>query len=78
MATSQNGLAQECNNICNEIDIPEITNNNVLSKRQMKSAIQEAMTEQIKNDMLSFRKVADKGSDDSSDDNYLDTLKNLD
>ena len=30
MATGLNGLAHECNNICNEIDIPEVTNNNIL------------------------------------------------
>ena len=60
--------------ICNEIDIPEITNNNILSKRQMKSTIQEAITEQIKNNMLSFRKVAERVSDDSSDNNYLDRM----
>ena len=35
MAIGLNGLAHECNNICNEINIPEITNNNVLFKRQI-------------------------------------------
>ena len=44
IAIGLNGLAHECNNICNEINIPEITsNNNVLSKRQIKSAIQKAI-----------------------------------
>ena len=52
MATVLNGLAHECNNICKELDIPEITNNNVQSKRPIKSTIQEAITEQNKNDML--------------------------
>ena len=51
IATGLNGLAHECNNICKEIDIPEIINNNVLSKRQIKSTIKEAITEQNKNDM---------------------------
>ena len=74
MATGLNGLAHECNNICNEIDIPEITNNNVLSKRQIKSQIQEAITEQNKNNMQSFRKVSDRMSDDPSDTNYLDRM----
>ena len=74
IATGLNGLAHECNNICNEIDIPEITGNNVLSKRQIKSTIQGAITEQINNNMLSFRKVAERVSDDSSDNNYLDRM----
>ena len=74
MATGLNGLAYECNDICNEIDKPEVTNNNVLSKRQIKSIIQEAITEQNNNNMLSFRKVADRVSDDSSDNNYLDRM----
>ena len=74
IATGLNGLAHECNNICNEIDIPEITNNNVLSKRQIKCTIQDAITEQNKNNLLSFRKVADRVSDDSSDNDYLDRM----
>ena len=48
IATGLNGLAYECNNICNEIYIPEITKNNVLSKRQIKCTIQDAITEQNK------------------------------
>ena len=72
--TSLNGFARECNNVCNEIDIPEITNNNVLSKRQIKCTIQDAITEQNKNNLLSFRKVADRVSDDSSDNDYLDRM----
>ena len=74
MATGLNGLAHECNIICNEIDIPEITNNNVLSKRQIKSAVQEAITEQNKTNMLSFKKVADRVSEDSYDNKYLDRM----
>ena len=74
MATGLNGLAHECNNICNEIDIPEVTNNNVLSKRQIKSQIQEAITEQNKNNMQSFRKVSDRMSDDPLGTNYLDRM----
>ena len=74
IATGLNGLAYECNNICNEIDVPEITNNNVLSKRQIKCTIKDAITEQNKNNLLSFRKVADRVSDDSSDNDYLDRM----
>ena len=44
IATVLNGLAHECNNICNEIYIPEITNHNILSKRQIKSTLQEPIT----------------------------------
>ena len=36
MDTGINGLAHECNKVCEEIDIPEIMNNNVMSKRQIK------------------------------------------
>ena len=71
-----------CNNTCNEIDIPEVTINKVLSKRQIESTMQKTITERNKNNMLSFRKVAIKVSDDLSDNSYLDrmglTLKNLD
>ena len=74
MATGLNVLAHECNNICNEINIPEITNNNVLSKRQIKSAIQKAITQRNRNNMLSFKKVADRVSENSSDNNYLDRM----
>ena len=74
MAIGLNGLAHECNIICNEINILEITNNNILSKRQIKSAVQKAITEQNRNNMLSFKKVADRVSGNSSDDNYLDRM----
>ena len=37
MAIGINGLAHECNDVCSEINIPEITNINVLSKRQIKT-----------------------------------------
>ena len=74
IATGLNGLAHECNNICNEIDVPEITNSNVLSKRQMKCTIKDAITEQNKINLLSFRKVSDRVSDDSSDNDYLDRM----
>ena len=53
MATGINGLAHECNDVCSEINIPEITNINVLSKRQIKS--KKAITERNRNDMLSFK-----------------------
>ena len=66
--------AHECNNICNELNILEITNNNILSKRQIKSAVQKAITEQSRNDMLSFKEVADRVSGKSSDNNYLDRI----
>ena len=60
MKIGQNGLEHGCNNICNEIDIPEITNDNVLFKRQIKSTIQKNITEQNINNMLSLKKkVAD-------------------
>ena len=36
MAIGLNGLAHECNNICNEINIPQITSINVLSKLNVK------------------------------------------
>ena len=74
MAIGLNGLAHECNIICNEINILEITNNNILSKRQIKSAVQKAITEQNRNNMLSLKKVADRVSENSSDNNYLDIM----
>ena len=43
-----NGLGHECNTICNEINKPEIMNNNSLSKRQIKSAIQEFVSARTK------------------------------
>ena len=73
MATGLNGLPHECNDICNEINIPEITNNNVLSKHQIKSAIQKAITQQNRNNILSFKKVADRVSENFSENNYLDS-----
>ena len=74
LATGLNGLGHECNTICNEINVPEIMSNNVLSKRQIKSTIQDVITEQNKIRMLSFRKVADRVSDNSSDNKYLDRM----
>ena len=56
MKIGQKGLEHGCNNICNEIDIPEITNDNVLFKRQIKSTIQKNITEQNMNNMLSLKK----------------------
>ena len=70
MATGLKGLAHECNifnEICNEMNIPEITNNNVLSKHQIKSTIQKAITQRNRNNMLSFKKVVDRVSENSSD-----------
>ena len=69
-----NELVHECNDISNEIDIPEVINNNILSKRQIKSSIQEAIIEQNRNSMLSLKKVADRLSANSSEYNYLDRL----
>ena len=47
------GLAHERNNVCNEIDKPEVTDNNVISKRQRKSSIQKAITKnKHRNNML--------------------------
>ena len=74
METGINGLAHECNNVCRDIDIPEIMENNVMSKKQIKEAIQEKISSQNKEKMLSFRKVADRVSEDSSDNNYLDRM----
>ena len=37
MAIGINGLAHECNDVCSKINIPKITNINVLSKRQITS-----------------------------------------
>ena len=67
-----NGLAHDFNNICNEIDIPEVTNDNVSVKRLIKSKVQKAITEQNRNNILSIKKVADRVSENSSDNNYLD------
>ena len=47
------------NNICKEIDMPAVTNIYVSSKCQIKSTIQKAITERIKNNMLAFQKVAE-------------------
>jgi len=69
-----NGLAHECNYVCSEINIPDITNINELSKRQIKSTVQKAITERNRNNMLSFKKVADRVSENSSDNNYLDRM----
>ena len=74
MAIGLNELAHECYNICNYINILETTNNNVLSKRQIKSAIQKAITQRNRKNMLSFKKVADRVSENSSDNNYLDRM----
>ena len=41
MTIGINGLAHECNDVCSEISIPEITNINVLSKRQIKITVQK-------------------------------------
>ena len=59
METGINGLAHECNKVCEEIDIPEIMDNNVMSKRQIKETIKETVTLKNKEKLLSFRKVAD-------------------
>ena len=64
METGINGLAHECNKVCEEIDIPEIINNNVMSKRQIKETIKDTVTLKNKEKLLSFRKVADRVSDD--------------
>ena len=52
METGINGLAHECNNVCRDIDIPEIMENNVMSKKQIKEAIQEKISSQNKEKML--------------------------
>ena len=41
MAIRLNRLAHECKNICNEINIQEVTKNNVLFKCQIKSAVEK-------------------------------------
>ena len=69
-----NGLAHECIKVCEEIDIPEITNNNVMSKRQIKETIKDTVISKKKEKLLSFRKVADRVSDDPTDNNYLDRM----
>jgi len=71
METGINGLAHECNKVCQEIDIPEIMSNNVMSKRQIKETIKDTVTLKNKAKLLSFKKVADRASDDPSDNNYL-------
>ena len=74
METGIHGLAHECNKVCEEIDIPEIMGNNVMSKRQIKETIQDTVTLKNKENLLSFRKVADRVSDDPSDNHYLDRM----
>ena len=74
METGINGLAHECNKVCEEIDIPEIMDNNVMTKRQIKETIRDTITLKNKEKMLSFRKVADRVSEDPSDNNYLDRM----
>ena len=44
METGINGLAHECNKVCEEIDILEIMDNNVMSKRQIIETIKETVT----------------------------------
>ena len=44
MTIGLNGLADECHIICKEINTPEITNNSVLYKCEIKSAVQKAIT----------------------------------
>ena len=44
METGINGIAHECNKVCEEINIPEIMDNNVMSKRQNKTTIQDTVT----------------------------------
>ena len=63
MGTGLYGLAHECNNILNEIEILEVTNNNVFTKRKIKSTVQKTIMEGKKREiLLSFRKVADRVS----------------
>ena len=50
-----NGLGHECNATCNELNIPEIMNYQ-LSKRQIKTAIQEYISLQIKEKCLPLRR----------------------
>ena len=45
--------------------------NNVMSKRQIKETIKDTVTLKNKAKLLSFKKVADRVSDDPSDNNYL-------
>ena len=52
-----NGLGHECNATCNELNIPEIMNNQ-LSKRQIKTAIQEYISLQIKEKVLASKKTS--------------------
>ena len=73
-ASGIKGLGYECNNICNEINISEITENNVLSKKQIKSTIQNAVDERNKTEMLSFKKLADRVSEDPNENKYLDRM----
>ena len=73
-ASGIKGLGYECNIICNEINISEITENNVLSKKQIKSTIQNAVDERNKTEMLSYRKVADRVSEDPNENKYLDRM----
>ena len=40
----------------------------------MKCTLQDAITEQNKNNLLSFKEVADRVSDYSSDNDYLDIM----
>ena len=74
METGVNGLAHECNKVCEEINIQEIMDNNVMSKRQIKEIIKDTVTLKNKEKLLSFIKVADRVSDDPSDNNYLDRM----
>ena len=48
--------------------------NNQLSKRQIKTAIQEYISLQIKEKMLASKKVADRISEDFNKPNYLDRM----
>ena len=47
---------------------------NVISKRQIKNTVQKVITERNRNNMLSFKKVIDRVSENSSDNKYLDRM----
>ena len=73
MSVGINGLGHECDSICNEINLPEITNTSLL-KSNIKTAVQQTVEANRITNMLSFRKVADRVSDNPSDNTYIDRM----
>ena len=73
MEVGINGLGHECNSICNEINIPEVMTTSLL-KSNIKTAVQQTVSARARENMLSFRKVADRVSDNPSDNSYINRM----